>query len=184
MNFKPIFLLVTLLLLLSCKMEKGQKQSKQTFDFDQYFEKVKKVDNCMGEGDSFMTLSKRLDEGVKAPLDTIISEQVLKDLYYEAHKRQMAAGPKKEIKCSDLNYVVKDRVLQRLSAIASDGAMDVLIDLYKDESLEFIGNDGQGLTRSMTNCGEAIIEKLEPIKELRPAIGTRVISNIKNGYKQ
>lgn len=190
-----VYLLLIAALVASCKVEQGQEKKQgqaqekapepekvqQPFDISQYFEDIKKVKNCMGEGDSFISLSQRLDEGIKAPLESIHSASILKEIYYEAHKRQVAAGPKTEVKCSDVNFVVKDRALQRLSAIATQEAVDVLIAIYKDESLALIGNDGKVLAKSMSRCGQLMLDKLEPIKDLRPGIGTRVVASIKNG---
>ncbi|MFT5164836.1 MAG: hypothetical protein ACI8P3_000059 [Saprospiraceae bacterium] len=194
-----VSLLLIATFIASCKVEQGQEpkeeqaqekpqekvsekeKAQQPFDLKQYFEDIKKVNNCMGEGDSFMSLAQRLDDGIKAPLNNITSSKMLKTLYYEGDKRQIAAGPKTEVKCSDVNFVVKDRVLQRLSVIANEAAVDVLIDIYKDESLTLLGNDGKVLAKSMSKCGQIMLEKLEPIKNLRPEIGTRVVSSIKNG---
>ena len=175
------FLFLTTLFFSSCKVEPAEQGEHTTFDYDQFFEGIEKVDNCMGEGDSFITLAQRLDDGVKKPLNSVNSAAILKQLYYKAHKRQVAAGPKKEVKCSDLNYIVKDRALMRLSELASEEAIDVFIELYKDQSLNFLGNDGVGLARSMSKCGKAILEKLEPIKNQRPTIGPKVITSIQNG---
>jgi hypothetical protein len=196
MKYSIAFLLSTIIFLSACKVEQGreketlkkeekqvqkEEQIPQTFDTKQYFEDVQKVNNCMGEGDSFISLGSRLDEGIKAPLKNISSAKILKDLYYEAYQRQIAAGPKTDVRCSDVNYVVKDRVLQRLSEIANEEAVDVLIDIYKDESLSLIYNDASGLAKAMSKCGQLMLTKLEPIKNLRAEIGTKVVSSIKNG---
>lgn len=178
MRFLQVSIFIISFFITACEVKPGQGTI--DLDFEKYFDNIAQIDNCLGEGEIFQDLSRRMDEGIKAPLDTLNSVATFKALYYEAHKRQIEAGPRKDGRCVDTNYAVKDRSLEKLAIINNEAAMDAIIEIYKDTKLTFPGNEAKSLVRYMSQFGEPLLSKLEAVKDLRPLIGPKVITNIKN----
>ena len=159
----------------------GNPVQEEPFDFEAFFAGVDTINACVAVNEGFSGLNTRLDRGIQAPINKINSSSVLKELFYQAHKKQIAAGPKKEVRCSDKNAVVIDRTLKRLGNLKNDASTQVLIELYKDTTLAFIGNDAKTLARAMSRGGDKMLELLEPIKDQRPRLGQRIITSLKSG---
>jgi len=169
-----IFLLVSINI--ACTKQGGQAAS--GFDYQQYFDNIAKVDNCLKEGEVFDVLGQRLDAVIKAPVNAIKSAPTLKQLYHETHQRQAKAPPRTNGRCADTYVATKGRILQKLATMNSEEAATALIDLYKDTSLPFEGGEGKSMRRALTVFGKSILPKLEPIKDQRPQIGPLVVQEL------
>lgn len=159
------------------KTKTPQVLTNSDFDINQYFENIKKVDNCLGEKESFDVLGKRLDTVIKAPLDAIETASDLKVLYYKAVELKASTAPPANGRCADTNEAVKQRSIQKLGKMANQEAAVVLIELYKDKQLSFLRGEGRVLTNAMIQCGSSITPLLEPIKDQRPKISAGVLKN-------
>lgn len=174
-----IIFISSIFLLFSCKVKDGQEAT--NFDFEQYFQNIEKANTCLGEDESFDQLGARLNVVLKAPLDTLKSAIVLKTLYYDAIERAKVAKPRTNQRCIDINVGVKDYTIEVIGNVGTEEAMDVLISIYQDKNLSLIGANTRGLVNAMTKYGQPMLQKIEPIKEERPAVSQQVIQMIKSG---
>lgn len=170
---------VLILLLMIFSWSACQESGTTAIDFDTelFFNTIQEVDNCLQKGEDFGGITKRMDQVIKVPIDTITSTATLKYLYYEAQKRQLTA-PKKKDGCVDTNFATKYRVLEKLTALGNNEAMQVILDIYKDTDIELIGNEAKSFMGFMISFGQAMGKELGPIKDLRPQIGPAVLQQI------
>lgn len=188
MKYFTLSLLTALFFFSACKDNTKEKAEVKTievstekvdFDFESFFANIAKTDNCLKEGEMFDVLGKRMDAVIKVPIADLQSIEALKQLYYKAHQNQ-ATSKAKGGRCVDVNYAIKERVMQKFATLNNDEATHALIDLYKDTKLLFTGGEGRSLANAMTACGKAILPLLEPIQHQRPLIGPQVMQRLQS----
>ncbi len=174
-----ILSLFCILFVFSCEVKESQETS--NFNIEQYFQNIENADTCLGEGEPFQALGNKISKVLKEPLDTLKSTSALKKLYYAAVEREKVAKPRTNPRCIDVNVGVKSYTLTTMGNLGTEDAMKVLLSIYKDKNLTFLGSHSKDMINALAKQGEPILNKIEAIKKERPIISQKVIQLIQSG---